>query len=96
MVRAIRTLKPLSGGFEVLTIGDRKMVRSVPKELDEDQSALLVLAQVRIVWLVCCPPNLVIKKTGYVDATTVQKQWGWTTARTTQALVKLIRVYRWN
>lgn len=47
IVRAIRTLKPLSGGFEVLHIGSHKMVRSVPKELDKDQSALLLLAQVR-------------------------------------------------
>lgn len=46
IVRAIKTLKPLSGGYEVLTIGDRKLVRSVPKELDKDQSALLLLAQV--------------------------------------------------
>lgn len=48
IVRAIRTLKPLSGGFQILQIGDRKMVRSVPKELDKDQSALLLLAQVRV------------------------------------------------
>lgn len=46
IVRAIKTLKPLSGGYEVLPIGDRKLVRSVPKELDKDQSALLLLAQV--------------------------------------------------
>ena len=46
IIRAIKTLKPLSGGYEVLSIGDRKLVRSVPKELDKDQSALLLLAQV--------------------------------------------------
>jgi len=46
IIRAIKTLKPLSGGYEVLPIGDRKLVRSVPKELDKDQSALLLLAQV--------------------------------------------------
>jgi ESCRT-II complex subunit VPS22 len=48
IVRAIKTLKPLSGGYEVLQIGNRKLVRSVPKELDKDQSALLLLAQVYI------------------------------------------------
>lgn len=47
IVRAIKTLKPLSGGYEVLQIGNRKLVRSVPKELDKDQSALLLLAQVQ-------------------------------------------------
>lgn len=46
IVRAIKTLKPLSGGYEVLQIGDRKLVRSVPKELDKDQTELLLLAQV--------------------------------------------------
>lgn len=46
IVRAIKTLRPLSGGYEVLQIGNRKLVRSVPKELDKDQSALLLLAQV--------------------------------------------------
>jgi ESCRT-II complex subunit VPS22 len=46
IVRAIKTLKPLSGGYEVLQIGNRKLVRSVPKELDKDQSSLLLLAQV--------------------------------------------------
>jgi ESCRT-II complex subunit VPS22 len=45
IVRAIKTLKPLNGGYEVLHIGNRKLVRSVPKELDKDQSALLLLAQ---------------------------------------------------
>ncbi|KAI8983934.1 EAP30/Vps36 family-domain-containing protein [Mycotypha africana] len=46
IIRAIKILKPLSGGYEVLQIGNRKLVRSVPKELDKDQSSLLLLAQV--------------------------------------------------
>ncbi|KAI8060351.1 SNF8, ESCRT-II complex subunit,-like protein, isoform CRA_a [Gongronella butleri] len=45
IIRAIHTLKPLSGGFEVLTLGAKKMVRSVPNELDKDQTSLLLLAQ---------------------------------------------------
>ncbi|CAG8465372.1 3675_t:CDS:10, partial [Acaulospora colombiana] len=45
IVRAIKTLKPLGSGFEVLQIGDRKMVRSVPRELNVDQSSILLLAQ---------------------------------------------------
>ncbi|MBM6387641.1 MAG: hypothetical protein JSY10_27285 [Paenibacillus sp.] len=51
MIRAIKTLKPLNGGYEVLQIGDRKLVRSVPKELDKDQSALLLLAQVLFIYI---------------------------------------------
>ncbi|CAG8491315.1 7421_t:CDS:2 [Paraglomus brasilianum] len=45
IVRSIKTLKPLGGGFEVIQIGERKMVRSVPHEFSTDQAALLELAQ---------------------------------------------------
>jgi len=45
VVRAIKTLKPLGAGYEVLTVGTRKMVRSVPRELDGDQAAVLSLAR---------------------------------------------------
>jgi hypothetical protein len=45
-VRSIKTLKPLNSGFEIITIGKKRLVRSVPKELDTDQSSLLLLAQV--------------------------------------------------
>lgn len=54
IVRAINTLKPLSGGYEVLQIGNRKLVRSVPKELDKDQSSLLLLAQVSYWFKIIC------------------------------------------
>lgn len=48
IIRSIKTLKPLGNGFEILPIGDRKMVRSVPRELNKDQTDILVLAQVFI------------------------------------------------
>ncbi|KAL1933066.1 hypothetical protein VTP01DRAFT_8744 [Rhizomucor pusillus] len=75
IVRAIRTLKPLSGGFQILQIGDRKMVRSVPKELDKDQSALLLLAQ----------------KTGYIDANMVRSALNWNDARIETAFQHLLQ-----
>ncbi|KAJ8655718.1 hypothetical protein O0I10_008603 [Lichtheimia ornata] len=75
IVRAIRTLKPLSGGFEVLHIGSHKMVRSVPKELDKDQSALLLLAQ----------------KTCYVSAPMIQSELGWNDTRISNALEHLLQ-----
>ena len=53
ITRAIKTLTPLSGGYEVLQIGERKLVRSVPKELDKDQAALLLLAQVGLFCVSC-------------------------------------------
>lgn len=45
VVRSIKTLQPLGAGYQVIEIGGRKMVRSVVKELDEDQAAVLALAQ---------------------------------------------------
>jgi ESCRT-II complex subunit VPS22 len=46
VVRSINTLKPLGAGYEVMDLGGgSKMVRSVPKELDEDQAVVLSVAQ---------------------------------------------------
>lgn len=46
VMRSIRTLKPLCAGYEVIDVGGgKKMVRSVPKELDADQAAVLAVAQ---------------------------------------------------
>ncbi|KAI8369426.1 EAP30/Vps36 family-domain-containing protein [Radiomyces spectabilis] len=75
IIRAIKTLKPLSGGFEVISIGSRKMVRSVPKELDKDQSSLLLLAQNK----------------GYVMLSMVQQELGWEQIRTNNALEHLLQ-----
>ena len=46
VMRSIQALKPLGAGYEVLDFGDggRKMVRSVPKELNEDQMVVLAIA----------------------------------------------------
>lgn len=74
MVRAIKTLKPLNGGYEVLQIGDKKLVRSVPKELDKDQSMLLLLAQ----------------KTGYITYEMIQLELGWGQERMDTAVVCII------
>lgn len=43
--RSIKTLKPLGAGYEVIDVGGRKMVRSVPKELDADQAVVLAYAR---------------------------------------------------
>jgi ESCRT-II complex subunit VPS22 len=46
VLRSIKTLAPLGSGFQVLQIGDKKMVSSVPRELNRDQSIVLGLVQV--------------------------------------------------
>ncbi|KAF7359532.1 Vacuolar-sorting protein SNF8 [Mycena sanguinolenta] len=46
VVRSIKTLQPLGVGYQVVSLADgRKMVRSVVKELDEDQAVVLAIAQ---------------------------------------------------
>ena len=44
IIAALHLLKPLGAGYAVLEIGGITYIRSVPKELDTDQSMLLVLA----------------------------------------------------
>ncbi|CAG8605609.1 9575_t:CDS:10 [Gigaspora rosea] len=61
IIRSIKTLKPLGNGFEILQIGDRKMVRSVPRELNIDQSEILALAQAK----------------GYVTKDMIESELGW-------------------
>lgn len=46
VIQSIKTLQPLGAGYEVIDVGGRKMVRSVVKELDEDQGVILAEAQV--------------------------------------------------
>ncbi|EGN95010.1 hypothetical protein SERLA73DRAFT_187283 [Serpula lacrymans var. lacrymans S7.3] len=46
VIRSIKTLQPLGAGYEVIDVGGgKKMVRSVMKELDEDQAVVLSEAQ---------------------------------------------------
>jgi ESCRT-II complex subunit VPS22 len=45
IARSIKTLRPLGTGYEIVEIGNRKMVRSVVKELDSDQAVVLAFAQ---------------------------------------------------
>ncbi|KAF3685518.1 Indole-3-acetate O-methyltransferase 1 [Capsicum annuum] len=45
-LRAISKLKVLGSGFEVITVGKKKLVRSVPTELNKDHNKILELDQV--------------------------------------------------
>lgn len=46
IVRAVKGLKVLESGFEVITIGAQQLIRSVPQELNQDQSVVLEAAQI--------------------------------------------------
>ncbi|CAO3685433.1 unnamed protein product [Umbelopsis vinacea] len=75
IVRSIKTLKPLSSGFEILMIGNRRMVRSVPKELDTDQSSLLLLSQTN----------------GFITKGMIDTELKWHEGRIRQALDNLLQ-----
>jgi len=76
VIRSIKTLKPLGAGYEVLDVGGgKKMVRSVPKQLDEDQTVVLAIAQ---------------EEGGRVSETLLIARRGWTTERARAALENML------
>ena len=46
VLQAVKSLQPLGCGFDVLQLGSKNMIRSVPKELSTDQSVVLDAVQV--------------------------------------------------
>ncbi|KAL8762604.1 MAG: hypothetical protein Q9184_001405 [Pyrenodesmia sp. 2 TL-2023] len=46
ILRAVKSLDPLGSGFSVITVGSRQMIRSIPKELNTDQTTVLEVIQV--------------------------------------------------
>ncbi|KAF9205824.1 ESCRT-II subunit protein snf8 [Haplosporangium sp. Z 27] len=73
--RSIKTLAPLGSGFQVLQIGDKKMVSSVPRELNRDQSAILALVR---------------NTRGHVNSGIIYEQLGWESGRINTALDTLL------
>lgn len=46
VVRAVKSLEPLGGGFALVKLGTKQMIRSVPRELNTDQATVLEAVQV--------------------------------------------------
>ncbi|OAL00773.1 EAP30-domain-containing protein [Phaeosphaeriaceae sp. SRC1lsM3a] len=65
VARAVDSLKPLGACFGIMTIGHRQLIRSVPRELNIDQSTVLEAIQVL----------------GYVTVSMLQVNLGWERAR---------------
>ncbi|XXG64498.1 hypothetical protein AAC387_Pa05g2436 [Persea americana] len=74
-LRAISKLKALGSGFEVISVGKKKLVRSVPTELNKDHNAILELAQAH----------------GYVTVEEVEKQLLWSSGRAVDTLETLLK-----
>ncbi|XP_073027164.1 vacuolar protein sorting-associated protein 22 homolog 1 [Primulina eburnea] len=73
-LRAISKLKVLGNGFEVISLGKKKLVRSVPTELNKDHNEILELAQ----------------GLGYATVDEVQRRLSWSSGRASDALETLL------
>jgi ESCRT-II complex subunit VPS22 len=69
--RAARKIKILGSGFQVLSVGNQRLIQSVPCELNTDHTTVLVLAQ----------------KKGYVTTSVLAKELGWNQDRIASVLV---------
>lgn len=72
--RAVDVLRKLGNGFKLLEIGRRKMIRSVPAELDKDQETALQLGQ----------------SSGFITSRQLQTELGWTAERTSKCIHHLM------
>ncbi|KAJ1533457.1 ESCRT-II subunit protein snf8, partial [Nowakowskiella sp. JEL0078] len=75
IIRSIGSMKPLGNGFDVLVVGDRKIVQSVPRELNLDFSTVLVL----------------VKDTGSVIEDDLIQKLGWEKSRASRVLDNLVK-----
>lgn len=73
-LRAISKLKVLGSGFEVISVGKKKLIRSVPTELNKDHNEILELAQAQ----------------GFVTVEEVERRLSWSTGRAIDALDTLL------
>ena len=74
VLKAVESLRPLGSGFSVVTIGNRTMIRSVPKQLNEDQSVVLG----------------VLQDLGYLTVALLEDNFGWETERAQTVLDDLL------
>ncbi|KAL8849007.1 MAG: hypothetical protein Q9221_005968 [Calogaya cf. arnoldii] len=74
VLRAVKSLDPLGSGFSVVTVGSRQMIRSIPKELNTDQSTVLEAIQVL----------------GYVTCSMLEDNLAWSSARSETVMQDLL------
>ncbi|KAK3374860.1 EAP30/Vps36 family-domain-containing protein [Podospora didyma] len=74
ILRAVGTLKPLGSAYSVVKVGSKPYIRSVPKELNTDQSAVLEAVQVL----------------GYVSVSMLMANLRWARARAQTAVEDLV------
>lgn len=72
--RAVETLKPLGGSYGIVKVGRKEYIRSVPRELSNDQAAVVEAAQVL----------------GYVSVSMLGDNLGWESARCKTVIEDLV------
>jgi len=70
----VKSLEPLGSGFSVVTVGSKQMIRSIPKELNTDQSTVLEAIQIL----------------GYVTCSMLEDNLGWEYARAETVIQDLL------
>ncbi|KAL8785402.1 MAG: hypothetical protein Q9195_008662 [Heterodermia aff. obscurata] len=74
ILRAVKSLKPLGSGFSIVEVGSKQMIRSIPKELNTDQSTVLEAIQVL----------------GYVTCSMLEDNLNWEPARAETVIQDLL------
>ena len=74
ILRAVKSLKPLGSGFSIVAVGSKQMIRSIPKELNTDQSRVLEAIEVL----------------GYVTVSMLQDNLNWEYARAETVIEDLL------
>ena len=91
MARAIKKLRVLGGGFTVVPVGGRRLVQSIPGELNMDHTSVLQKAEVsfKLYILFYLIQN---QSTAYVNKSALIKDLGWTDIRVQNVLVSTVVV----
>ncbi|BCS30427.1 ESCRT-II subunit protein SNF8 [Aspergillus puulaauensis] len=74
VLRAVKSLEPLGSGFSIILVGSKQYIRSIPKELNTDQSTVLEAIQIL----------------GYVSVSMLQINLNWEKARAKTVLDDLL------
>jgi len=74
VLRAVESLKPLGGGFSIIIVGSKKMIRSIPRELSTDQSTVLEAIQIQ----------------GFVTVSMLEDNLNWENARAETVIEDLL------
>jgi ESCRT-II complex subunit VPS22 len=74
ILRAVHSLAPLGSSYSIATVGSKEYIRSVPKELNTDQSAVLEATQLL----------------GYITVSVLMLNLRWPRARTKTAIDDLL------